>query len=410
MTCLASLGNLSDAQLLSEVGRLSAGERQATAHLIAALAEVDARRLYLDTGCSSLFTYCTQILHLSEHAAYGRIEAARAARRFPVILDRLADGSITLTAICLLSSHLTTDNHRALLDAVRHQTKRTIEQLVARLRPQPDVPSTIRKLPPAKTPAEPSSLGDASKPADVPGQHTCTQAWAPDVLRSKPAEGKVGAHKPSELPRTTDIPAFRPPTVVPLAPERYKVQFTVSRETHDKLRRAQDLMRHVIPNGDPAAIFDRALTVLLDELAKTKCAATERPRTKTAAASKSRHIPAAVKRAVWNRDAGRCAFVGSNGRCRETGLLEFHHVVSYADGGQAVIENLELRCRAHNAYEAERHFGPLLVREVQPIFAAAFPTRSGPSEPLPYPQTAHARSLLRKAGQRQRASQAMPGD
>ena len=54
---------------------------------LALLAEVDARRLYLGEGCSSLFTYCTQVLHLSEHAAYHRIEAARAARQYPVILD-----------------------------------------------------------------------------------------------------------------------------------------------------------------------------------------------------------------------------------------------------------------------------------------------------------------------------------
>jgi hypothetical protein len=59
--------------------------------------ELDARRLYLAQGYSSLFTYCTQALHLSEHAALGRIEVARAARRLPMILDRLVDGSVTVT-------------------------------------------------------------------------------------------------------------------------------------------------------------------------------------------------------------------------------------------------------------------------------------------------------------------------
>jgi hypothetical protein len=63
------------------VKTLAADERQATARLIAGLAELDARRLYLGEGCPSLFAYCTQVLHLSEHAAYGRIEAARTARR-----------------------------------------------------------------------------------------------------------------------------------------------------------------------------------------------------------------------------------------------------------------------------------------------------------------------------------------
>jgi hypothetical protein len=114
-TSCCSFTDLSDADLLACVKRLAEGERHATAQLIASLAELDARRLYLAEGCSSLFTYCTQVLHLSEHAAYSRIEAARAARHFPTILDRLADGSITLTVVGLLAPHLTLDNHRDVL-------------------------------------------------------------------------------------------------------------------------------------------------------------------------------------------------------------------------------------------------------------------------------------------------------
>jgi hypothetical protein len=352
MTSPFSSAHLSDGDLLAEVKRLAARERQATAQLIASLIELDTRRLYLGEGCSSLFTYCTQVLRLSEHAAYGRIEAARAARRFPAILDRLADGSITLTAVGLLAPHLTSDNHHELLDAVRHKSKRDVERLVACLRPQPAVPSAIRKLP-------------APKP--------------PEVLRATVDEAR---------PETSGLPAgnlprpARPAVVAPLAPECYKVQFTVGRATYDKLRRAQDLLRHSIPNGDPAAIFDRALTVLLAELTRTKLAASDRPCASRATTRRSRHLPAAVKRAVWARDGGRCAFVGANGRCTETGFLEFHHLVPYAVGGEAVAENLELRCAAHNAFEAERYFGPrqpLLVREDAEYQYWETATRSGPS-------------------------------
>jgi len=65
-----------------------------------------------------------------------------------------------------------------------------------------------------------------------------------------------------------------------------------------------------------------------------------------------------VKRAVWDRDAGRCAFVGREGRCAERGFLEFHHVVPYASGGAATLANIQLRCRAHNQYEAGEVFDP----------------------------------------------------
>jgi len=86
----------------------------------------------------------------------------------------------------------------------------------------------------------------------------------------------------------------------------------------------------------------------------------------------SRHIAAAVKRAVWERDNGQCAFVGAAGRCTERGFLEYHHVVPYADGGATTAENLELRCRAHNAYESERWFGVSeedLVREARATYS-----------------------------------------
>lgn len=332
--------SLADSELLTEVARVAACERKTTTHLVALLAELDARRLYLGQGCSSLFTYCTEVLHLSEHAAYNRIQAARAARRFPLILERLADGSIHLTAVRLLEPHLTSENHRNVLDAAQHKSKREIELLIARLHPQPDVRPSVRKLPnpaPVGQPVEKLHAGI------VPNLESVSLSPAPK------------------------LPAPARPTVVsPLTPERYKVQFTVSKETYDKLRRVQDLMRHRIQNGDPAAIFDRALTALLSELERTKLAAAKQPRNTTATSAMSRHVPAAVKRAVWARDGGRCAFVGTHGRCSETGFLEFHHRVPYADGGETSIENLEMRCRAHNAYEAERYFG-----RGQPLFRAS---------------------------------------
>jgi hypothetical protein len=153
------------------------------------------------------------------------------------------------------------------------------------------------------------------------------------------------------------------------------VQFTVSRDTYDKLRRVQDLMRHSIPRSDLPAIFDRALTLLLKERERTKLAVATRARPSRPSKTDTRHIPASIKRVVWARDNGQCAFVGTNGRCSECGFLEFHHVVPFARGGKTVAENLELRCRAHNVYEAERWFGPSLVQECASAYAPLGPDR-----------------------------------
>jgi hypothetical protein len=347
MKTVTEIAQLPDNALLDSVARAVAVERRATAELIALLGELDVRRLYLGQGCSSLFTYCTQVLHLSEHAAYGRIEAARAVRSYPVILELLVEGAITLTAIGLLRQHLTADNHRPVLQEARHKTKREVEEIVARLRPRSDAATVVRKLPGTKPAPAPESLPLPSRP----------DASAPQAIEQvAPA-----------------LAMAKRPVVTALAPERYKIQFTVSAATHAKLRRAQDLLRHAVPTGDPAEVFDRALTKLLEHLERTRLATAKRPHLAAATSRPhSRRIPAAVKREVWARDAGRCAFVGAQGRCRETGFLEFHHVEPFAVGGARSSRNIQLRCRAHNVYEAELFFGvsdPPTVREMKPPYS-----------------------------------------
>src|SRR6185436_8360904 len=143
---LETLAGLSDQQLLDEVAARAKAERRAISSLVAALAELDARRLYLAQGYSSLFVYCTQVLGISEHAAYNRIEAARAARRFPQVLERLADGSLTLTTIRLLAPHLDEENHERLLDAAAHRSRGDVERQIAALHPRSDAPQIVRKL------------------------------------------------------------------------------------------------------------------------------------------------------------------------------------------------------------------------------------------------------------------------
>jgi hypothetical protein len=162
--------SLSDVALVAEVTRLARCEREATARLIAHLAELDARQLYLPAGFSSLFVYCTEVLHLSEHGTYNRIEAARVTRKFPVLLGKLADGALNLTTVRLLAPHLTGENVDELLAEAAGRSKRQVEELVVRRFPRPEAQPSVRKLPAAKPtlaqscePAE-SSLDTSSSP------------------------------------------------------------------------------------------------------------------------------------------------------------------------------------------------------------------------------------------------------
>ena len=130
-----------------------------------------------------------------------------------------------------------------------------------------------------------------------------------------------------------------------------------------------------MPDGDPSVIFERALALLVTTLERTKTGATDRPRTDRPRTppvnAASRRIPAAIKRFVWQRDGGQCAFTGPQGRCMATGFLEYHHVVPFAAGGETSARNIVLRCKSHNAYEADRYFGKAhapLVRERPAMF------------------------------------------
>jgi hypothetical protein len=168
------------------------------------------------------------------------------------ILDRLASGSVTLTSVRMLAKHLTAENHEAVL-ARAGGNRHAIEALVAELAPQPDVSASVRKLPTFTAPDAPAT--------PVP------------VVTSVASEA---------APAITPSPARLAPTPRPVvrasAPERYRVQFTIGQETHEKLRRVQALLRREIPDGDPAAIFDRALALLLEKVEKTKLGAAAKPR------------------------------------------------------------------------------------------------------------------------------------
>jgi hypothetical protein len=117
----------------------------------------------------------------------------------------------------------------------------------------------------------------------------------------------------------TDAQPARRPVIVPLSEEHYKIQVTFTRTAHDKLRQAQALMRHQLPNGDPAAVLERGLDLLVADLLKKKAAAVQRPRPAREQPPKGGHVPADIRRRVWTRDAGQCAFKSNDGRrCSET--------------------------------------------------------------------------------------------
>jgi hypothetical protein len=269
-----------------------------------------------------MYAYCLG-KGMPEDTAARWIRAGRAAREHPTIFDRLADGRLHLSGVVMLAPHLTHDNAREPLAAACGKTKAEIERVLAEWFPLPDLVTSIEPIPVAPS------------PPTCP-EHVC--------------EGKV-----QPAPERVD-PAPRD-RVKPLGPERFAMQVTIDAETHKLLREVQALLGHTVPSGDVAGVLRESLRIAKQALEKRRFAETSKPRPGRRTRS-ARHVPAHVRREVWQRDQGRCTFVSDSGhRCESRTRLEFDHVTPVARGGEATIVNLRLRCRAHNQYEAERVFG-----------------------------------------------------
>ena len=380
-----SLDLLSDDELLHRLVERLRQSRRVEADLVAHIGEVDSRRLYAREASPSMFAYCTERLHLSDAEAYLRIAAARAAREHPMLLAMLADGRLHLTAIGKLAPYLTPENRDRLLERAAHRTKRQVEELVAEVAPRPDAPTVMRKLPERRTvasPRPPLRQSPDETAASVfglrPGGELASSEaeMRLDRVESVGLELRPDAVEPARtaLRSEEDTPSA---TVEALSRARYKVQFTASGELRDKLDRLRSLMRSAVPDGDLAAIIDAAVTEKLERLegrrfGRTKAARRTRPNatslTRTDARRKassvgqaspsSRHIPAAVRRAVYERDGGRCRYTDAEGRrCPAREGLEFHHRRPFGVGGDHSLANVSLLCRLHNGYVAEIDFG-----------------------------------------------------
>ena len=296
-------------------GLLGAGAR-VEARIVAHLAEVEARRLHLLAGYSSLYDYCRKRLELSEYEAFTRIAAARVARRYPVVFRMLERRELHLTGICEVREFLTPANHRQLFEAVAGKTKLQIREVLAERFPQADVPASLKRL----------------------------------------------------------------PALEPLSPGRYRLQLTLSAEQKQKLELARDLLSHANSSGDLAIVVERALDELMSRLEKRRFGRAQpqphrdhgeafTPATDTAQTParsaiagagerRRKHIAHETRRELLARGDGCCAFVADDGqRCGARAFVQFHHRHAWARGGDDSADNLELLCRAHNRLLAEQDFG-----------------------------------------------------
>lgn len=304
---------LTDAALLARLDALASQERENVADIVAHLAEVDRRELAVDRGYSTLFDYCREKLRYSEAAAFLRIRAARAANRFPRILDDLRSGAIHLDAVMRLYPHLNPENSDQVLDQAAGASKREVLALVA----------------------------------------------AFDVANA-PVERDVIRHLPPTVPALPAPGPEREANEIIAPPPRVRLAFTADDEFLRMLEKLRGLRRHKFPGGRLEDLLKEAMADLLKRIDPDRRSRRSRANASARAGKPSRRVPAAVRAEVWTRDGGRCAYLAPDGRrCESKFQLEYDHIVPWALGGRSDdAGNIRLLCRSHNQRLARRRFGP----------------------------------------------------
>ncbi len=332
-------------------------EHLALAEFIVALASFDRERRWLELGHASLFYFLHRELGLSKGAAYYRKTAADLVQRYPEVLDGLREGKLCLTSVVELSKVLTPENRAEILPRFFHASKREAKEIAAEILPMPAPPLRTVVTPVRPDVAEPalalaaaSSDGDRCAADSVhPANRTRANPFVPG-----------GAPAPSRPPRPESA------KVQPLTAELSRIHVTVPRRLLDKLAAARDALSHSHPGASEEEILEGGLDLILQRHAKRRGLGAK-PRTASAAASparvatapakdappppsrgRSRHVPAAVWRGVWERDHGCCAWLlDGGGVCGSTHQLELDHVKGWALGAGTTIDECRILCRPH---------------------------------------------------------------
>jgi len=339
--------------LAARLADLLRRERAALAEFLVALADFDRRRLWLELGHASLFSFLHRELGLSKGAAFYRKTAVELLRAHPDIVEPLRDGRLCLSSVVELARVVTPENREQVLPSFFHLSRREAKEVAAALdpvkaTPRREVVAALRA--PALGAARALGAPAAPCPQLLPAVHPAEQAEG--VCPGRPAG------QPDEQPLTAPVPTPRPPpsSSEPLSADLARLHLTVSRRFLDKLERSRAALSHSHPGAPAQDILEAGLDLLLERHARRK-GLVKRPR-REPPPSEPEHVPAHVKRTVWERDAGRCQWpLDAGGVCGSTHQVELDHVVPRGRGGTPAIDNIRLLCRVHNDLAARLAYG-----------------------------------------------------
>ncbi|MFL5299249.1 MAG: HNH endonuclease [Anaeromyxobacteraceae bacterium] len=371
--------------LTKRLAELLSREHGALADFLVALADFDRERRWLELGHTSLFYFLHRELGLSKSAAFYRKTAAELLQRYPEVVEPLRSGQLCLSTVVELAKVLTPENRGEVVARFFHASKQEAKAISAELcpveaAPHRDVVTALEPLPRSSPAAAPR--------LDLP----LAPVARGDVVHPEEPRREAPACAPVSTPAQT-LAAVKRDEAEPLTADLRRLHVTVSRRFLEKLAAAREALSHRLPDGGTEAVLEAALDLLLAAQDK-KRGLVKKPRTSPAPPSaSSRHVPAAVRRAVFIRDGGCCQWsMSSGGVCGSRTRVELDHIVPVALGGESTVSNMRLLCALHNALAARQVLGARLMdrytsrgRGGGPVPApkAAEPSKSSAAERTP---------------------------
>jgi hypothetical protein len=400
-------------QLRDALRQLLRTEQAAMADFLVALADFDRRRGWEALGHASLFAFLVVELHLSRNSAYWRLSSARLIQRHPEVVEPLRDGRLCLSTTAELAKVLTSENLDSVLPRYYRLSAREAAEVTVELQPRahPPLRTVVTNLE-MDRPAGGLAPSPRAEAAMLVGDEAMTRTVG-GVLTSEPTQS------PSGSPPGAEARAGTPPRievsrddVEPLTADLRRLHVTVSRQFLVELESARGGLAHAIPNATTEQVLQAALRLLLEKQARARgqvkkpraALAVATPRVEAALPAAApgvdaapepapsqapqesipplaliptepspprrtgprEAITAAVRRAVWERDGGRCCWpLDGGGVCGSTHRLELDHIVPWARFGGRTEENLRLTCARHNALAARQAFGARWMRRYQ---------------------------------------------
>jgi hypothetical protein len=290
------------------------------ADFLIALADFDRQRLWVQLGHASVFYYLHRDLKLSKGAAHYRKVAAQLIQKFPEVVAPFREGKLCISSVVELARVITPENSQDVLPRFFYLSKQEAKAVAVEIWPAAVIPRR-------------------------------------EVVTEMP---RAAPFHPDETPLLEFVqaaPHAVPMESEPLTSNLQRLHMTVSRQFLDKLEAARKGQGHAQPGASAEKVLEAALDLLLAQQAKRR-GEVKKPQKNPRPAKNPGHIPAAVRREVWSRDEGKCAWpLDSGGICGSTTRVEIDHIVPRGRGGPSTIDNCRLTCAAHNQFAARQVYG-----------------------------------------------------